>query len=58
MTNKPKKKPVQAKESNKIVLVNLLAVLRDGSVIPLDITKVTLIDNDTGNPIFKTKGKK
>lgn len=48
----------RAEGKEKLVLVNLLAVMAGGNVIPLDITKVSIVDIETGKPLFKPKGDK
>lgn len=45
----------QAQPSTKVGLVNLLAVLHDGSVVHLDLGKVSVINKATKMPIFKEK---
>lgn len=56
MANKPRpKKPTVKKPSTKVYLVNLLAVLANGSVVHLDMTKVVLTDKLTGKPLFTEK---
>lgn len=48
----------RAEGKEKLVLANLLAVMANGNVIPLDIKKVSLVDTATGKPLFKPQEKK
>lgn len=49
---------MNSKSKNKnMQLANLLAVFKDGTVVPLDATKLTIIDKNTGKPLFKQEEK-
>lgn len=45
----------QAQPSKKIKVANIILVTLTGDVIIMDLTKVALIDKETGQPIFKEK---
>lgn len=40
-------------QAERLQLRHILLVMTDGQVVPMDITKVSIIDNVTGKPIFK-----
>lgn len=40
-------------QAEQISITNIILVTTDGKVIPMDLTKVSLIDVKTGKPIFK-----
>lgn len=48
----------RAENKGTIRMANLLVICDNGNVIPLDITTVTVIDKNTGKPLFKPAGEK
>lgn len=48
----------QAQPSTKVVLVNLIMVMANGSVVMADLSKIDIVDKVTKKPLFKVKESK
>lgn len=40
-------------QATRVQLRNILLIMTDGQVVPMDLNKVTIVDRASGKPLFK-----